>query len=236
MVLYSKPMKLVILAGGKGKRMGDSSNHTPKPILKYKDKTLIHHKIDELPDTFNEIIIVIGHLGEKIKESVGDNHQLKSGKKVPVTYALQTELLGTAHALHQAKSLIGDSPFIVLMGDDLYSPEDLGLMIDHHKGTNEWCVLLQDQDENMSAGKCIVDESGYLKSIVEDPDGTNPINKMYTGACLLTPKVFDIEMIQLPNSKEFGLPQTFVSISDAQKIKAFEATYWKRITTPEDLM
>ncbi len=234
-MLYSNSMKLVILAGGKGKRMGESSNHTPKPILKYKDKTLIHHKIDDLPDAFNEIIIVIGHLGDKIKESVGNEHRLKSGKVVPITYALQTDLLGTAHALHQAKNLIGNSPFIVLMGDDLYSPEDLVSMVNHYEGTGEWSVLLENQEKNMSAGKCIVDESGYLKSIVEDPEGTNPINKMYTGACLLTPDVFNIEMVQLPNSNEFGLPQTFVSISDTQKIKAFEATYWKRITTPEDL-
>lgn len=234
-MLYSNPMKLVLLAGGKGKRMGESSNHTPKPILTYKDKTLIHHKIEGLSDHFEEIIIVIGHLGHKIKETIGNSHTLKSGKIIPVTYTLQEELLGTAHALHQAKEAIADSPFVVLMGDDLYAQEDIDRMIEHFKSTSEWSVLLENQEKNMSAGKCIVDESGYLRDIIEDPEATIPINKMYTGGCLLTPEIFEIDMVQLPNSNEFGLPQTFVSIADKKKIKAFEATYWKRITKPEDL-
>jgi len=180
-------------------------------------------------------VFVIGHLGEQIKEKFGDLYTTREGKTIPVNYATQTELLGTAHALHQAKEYLIDSPFIVLMGDDLYARDDIQHMINHHKVTQEWSVLLENSSKPMSAGKCIVNKDGNLIDIVEDPEAKIPINKMYTGGCLLTPEFFEIEMVQLPNSNEYGLPQTFVSKAHERRIKAFDTTYWKRITAPEDL-
>jgi NDP-sugar pyrophosphorylase family protein len=235
-LIYYEPMKLVLLAAGKGKRMGESSNHTPKPLLEYKGKSLIEHKLEDLPESIKEIIIIIGHLGEKIKQAFGDVYLTKKGISIPIKYVEQQELLGTAHALFQAKEHLMDSPFIVLMGDDLYSPKDLESITKHHEETGEWSVILQNSDVPMSAGKCITDKRGNLVDIVEDPEGIIPINKMYTGGCLLTPEIFDIAMVKLPNSVEFGLPQTFVSVSKERNIKAFDATFWKRITSPEDLL
>lgn len=238
-------MKLVILAAGKGKRMGESSNHTPKPILKYKDKTLIHHKLEQLPADINEIIITIGHLGEKIVEVIGhsyDNRQ-NGGSIIPITYIEQKELLGTGHALWQTKGVIGTDSFFVLMGDDLYSKEDLQKMIDLHKnGEKSWVALVQDIPEKMSAGKCVVDENGLLTDIIEDPEGKIEKNTMYTGGCLLTPEIFNLPLVKISDT-EHGLPQTFIQeerhtdgVEGKRDIHAVQARYWKRITTPEDLM
>lgn len=229
-------MKLVILAAGKGKRMGESSNHTPKPILKYKDKTLIHHKIHDLPDNFKEIIIVIGHLGEKIKQTIGTFHVLKDGREIPVTYVQQEELLGTAHALHQAKEQIGNSPFVVLMGDDLYAPHDLSNMLTHFEKTKEWSVLLEKSSTHIPYGKCIVDNQDYLREILDDPEKSIDSNNMYTGACLLTPDFFEIPMTRYVHSTEYGLPYTFITVAKDKNIKSFYTTDWKRITKPEDLL
>jgi NDP-sugar pyrophosphorylase family protein len=238
-------MKLVILAAGKGKRMGESSNHTPKPILKYKDKTLIHHKLEQLPSDINEIIITIGHLGEKIVETIGhtyDNRQ-NGGSIVPVTYIEQKDLLGTGHALWQCKDAIGTDSFFVLMGDDLYSKEDLQKMIDLHKNSEKaWVALVQDIPEKMSAGKCVIDENGLLTDIIEDPEGKIERNTMYTGGCLLTPEIFNLPLVKISKT-EFGLPQTFIQeerhtdgVEGKRDIHAVQASYWKRITTPEDLI
>jgi NDP-sugar pyrophosphorylase family protein len=228
-------MKLVILAGGKGKRMGESSSHTPKPLLLYKNKNLIQHKIDALPDTFEEIIIVIGHLGEKIIETFGNSCTLSSGKSVPIKYVWQKELLGTAHALHQAKDQIGNSAFVVLMGDDLYNGEDIFKIIKHHNNTGEWSVLLEKCETHIPYGKCIVDDQGYMRELADDPDRKIESNNMYTGACLLTPDFFEIPMTKYVHSFEYGLPYTFIVIAKDKNIKSFYTTKWKRITTPGDL-
>lgn len=247
-------MKLVILAAGKGKRMGESSSHTPKPLLKYQEKSLIEHKIEKLPEEINEIILIIGHLGEKIRNTFGDSYTVKvkaniangnnidtnnhefTEKVVPISYVEQKELLGTAHALHQAKHLLTDSPFLILMGDDLYAPEDLQNMINHYAKTGEWSVLLEKSEKNIPYGKCIVDEHDYLRELRDDPAAEIPSNNMYTGACLLTPEFFDLPMTKYIHSSEFGLPYTFILAAKERNIKSFYTKSWKRITAPEDLV
>ncbi|MDQ5911898.1 MAG: UDP-N-acetylglucosamine diphosphorylase / glucose-phosphate thymidylyltransferase [Patescibacteria group bacterium] len=238
-------MKLVILAAGKGKRMGESSNHTPKPILKYKGKTLIHHKLEQLPADIDEIIIVIGHLGEKIVEAIGhsyDNSQ-NGGSIIPITYIEQKEQLGSAHSLWQAKDIIGNNPFLVIMGDDLYSKEDLEEMVAKHKDNNEsWVALVEKREKHIPYGKCILDEEGYLIDFRDDPHFNISENLMYTGACILTPEVFDLPMVKV-NPTEYGLPHTFIqeqrhnlSNTDRKNVHVVYTRYWKRITTPEDLL
>ena len=59
-------MKAVILAAGKGTRMGDLSLETPKPMLKVLGKTLLEHKLDSLPDVIDEVVITVGYLKDRI--------------------------------------------------------------------------------------------------------------------------------------------------------------------------
>lgn len=221
-------MKCIILSAGKGTRMRELAINTPKPLLLYKEKTLLEHKFEALPDSITDIVLVIGYLGDKIKEYFGDSW---NGKKIH--YVTQEEMLGTGHAIWTAKEVL-DSPFMVLMGDDLYAKEDMEKMIQHFKQNNEWSVLVEKPEGMLTAGKIVQDENGNLKDIIEDKEGTMP-GFVYTGACFLTPELFKYELVQLPGSKEFGLPQTFVQAVSEHNIKIHETSFWKRITAPEDL-
>ncbi len=219
-------MKAVILCAGKGTRMGDLTTDTPKPLLLYKEKNLIEHKLDTLPDDIDEVVLVIGYLGDRIREYFGNEW-----RGLKITYVVQSEMLGTAHALFEAKHYL-DKPFIVLMGDDLYGKEDLESFVQH----KEWAILVERPEGAQSGGKIVADTQGNLKEIVEDKDGSILDGLLYTGACILTPEVFDLEMAQLKNSKEYGLPQTFSKAAAARPIKIQYASFWKRITSPEDLV
>ena len=79
-------MKAVIMAGGKGTRISSITNdEIPKPMLKIGDKTILEHQIDCLKKSnIDEIILVIGHLGEKIKDYFkdGTNFGVKIMKKI----------------------------------------------------------------------------------------------------------------------------------------------------------
>ena len=249
-------MKLVILAAGKGKRMGASSEHTPKPILKYQDKTLLHHKLEQLPSDINEVIIVIGHLGNKIVEALGHSYKNTNGVSLPITYVEQTELLGTADSLWRTRARLGSEPFLILMGDDLYAKKDLEEMIKTHKEhDNAWVALVHPQNEHISYGKCILDENGFLIDFRNDPDKIVSENLMYTGACILTSEVFKLPMRKV-GTVEYGLPQTFIqeerhanaknkvgsgTENDSeentarQNVHVVKTSFWKRITAPEDL-
>jgi CTP:phosphocholine cytidylyltransferase-like protein len=117
-------MQAIILCAGRGTRMGKLTKLLPKPLLKYKNKNLLIHKLDNLPKKINEIIVVIGYLGKKIKSQIG-----KTYKHLKIRYVNQKKLNGTCGAVHCAKKLIKDN-FMVLMGDDLYSKNDLRKLID----------------------------------------------------------------------------------------------------------
>ncbi len=221
------PMKIVILSAGKGTRMNDLTLTVPKPLLKYKNKNLLEHKLDILPESTTEIIFVIGYLGEKIKEYFGDSY-----KNIPIRYVEQKEMKGTADALWQCKDFLNEQ-FVVLMGDDLYNKDDLEKIYSIPK--SKWAVLAYPDIPGIKAGKIVKDDQGNLKEIYEDFDGSSPYNLLYTGACLLTPDIFTKEMTQLSNG-EYGLPQTITKFIGEKDIIVLETSNWIRITAPEDLI
>lgn len=221
------PMKIVILSAGKGTRMNDLTLTVPKPLLKYKNKNLLEHKLDILPESTTEIIFVIGYLGEKIKEYFGDSY-----KNIPIRYVEQKEMKGTADALWQCKDFLNEQ-FVVLMGDDLYDKDDLEKIYSIPK--SKWAVLAYPDIPGIKAGKIVKDDQGNLKEIYEDFDGSSPYNLLYTGACLLTPDIFTKEMTQLSNG-EYGLPQTITKFIGEKDIIVLETSNWIRITAPEDLI
>lgn len=211
-------MKAVILCAGKGTRMQHLTLDTPKPLLMYKDRTLIEHKLSALPEHIQDVVLVVGYHGDKIRKHFGDSWKDEQGNAKKIHYVEQKEMLGTAHALVQAKHLL-DEPFIVLMGDDLYGKEDLEILTKPDT-QYEWSILVENIQE---------DERFMSK------EDKNFKNFTYTGACLLTPDVFELPMVMLSGGKEYGLPQTFATAVPERAIKILKAKNWKRITAPEDL-
>jgi bifunctional UDP-N-acetylglucosamine pyrophosphorylase/glucosamine-1-phosphate N-acetyltransferase len=217
-------MQTVILAAGRGTRMGDISKIVPKPMLKVNGKTLIEHKIDILPKEVDEIILVVGYLGEQIRNCFGTEFQ---GKKI--TYVEDT-LEGTGKALFNAKDLLNDR-FISMMGDDLYDRKDLEEALKY-----ENAMLVREVEGKSGGGKITLNEKGNLDSIIDDREGKIEGSLIDTGLYVLTKDIFTYEPVQLPNSKEFGLPQTILSMSKDKEIKVVKAHFWLKITDPNDLL
>lgn len=219
-------MKIVILAAGKGTRMKDLTQETPKPLLKHKGKNLLEHKLEALPQNTEEIIFIIGYLGEQIKEYFGEKYN-----GIPITYIEQKEMKGTADALWQCQNIL-EGPFMVLMGDDIYSKNDLEKL--SQIKSNNWAILAYPDKPGVKAGKIVKDENENFVEIYEDFKGTSPYNLIYTGVCVLTPEIFTKQMFQLSNG-EYGLPQSITQFVKEKHIKVFETKNWTRITAPEDL-
>lgn len=218
-------MQAVILAAGRGSRMGKLTEERPKPMLEVNGKTLLEHKFDVLPDDVDEIIIVVGYLANTIKEKFGDNYK---GKKV--TYVTQENIVGgTADALWQAKDLLHGS-FVVMMGDDLYSQEDIQALRAH-----EWALLVQRVADTGVGGK-IITENGNIVDIIEGNSGGE--GAVSTNLFVLDPRIFEYPQVpKSKNSKELGLPQTVLAASKTSGIPfvMVEATQWIQITNPDDL-
>lgn len=107
-------MKVMLLAAGRGERMGALTDTTPKPLLKVAGKPLLQHHIERLTAAgFSEIVINTAYLGEQIASFIGDGRRFD----VPVRISAESERLETGGGIFNALALLGDEPFAVVNSD-----------------------------------------------------------------------------------------------------------------------
>ena len=119
-------MKLLIIAGGKGTRLG--LKNIPKPMVRLNGSPVIEYQI-LLAKKYglNEIFILTGHLGNIIEDYFGDGNKWK----VKIKYIKETFPLGTSGSVKQLESII-DEDFMVFYGDTVMDI-NLKKMISFHK-------------------------------------------------------------------------------------------------------
>lgn len=204
--------------------MGALTAHTPKPMLMVGGKNLIEHKFDVLPDTIDEVVLIVGYLGNVIQEYFGSEYK---GKRI--LYVEQEKPAGTADALWQAKDILHDR-FLVLNGDDIYASADINALTQ----ADGWAVLGLTVDALGSAGKVVTDPEGVVTDIIEASHHGGGGGVLNTGAFALDAKLFDYPLIpKAPGSTEYGLPQTI--LGSGHPLKLVLGTQWIVITAPEDL-
>lgn len=217
-------MQAVILAAGLGTRMRPLTHTVAKPLLKIGERSLLDYTFDALPEEINEVIVVVGYLGEQVRAYLGDTFR---GKKIQ--YVVQEKLEGTAKALWQAKPFLKEK-FLVLMADDIYAREDIRKCL-----KSDYAILVMRSTEVGPGGKVKLDEKNQLVSVEEGkahPAGT----LISTNVFVMTPEIFTYEPVKLTDREdEWGLPQTVVELSKDYSVAVVEATRWIKITTPEDL-
>lgn len=216
------------MAAGLGTRMGELTKDTPKALLKVRDRSILEETLASLPDEIDEVVIVVGYLGDRIREALGPVFLERK-----ITYVEQNELKGTGHALMQAKDVLRGR-FLVLMGDDLYAKKDLEEMLKHPLS-----ILVREMDYDDpadSSGLVSADSSGNLADIRERvPKKRGDL--VNCAAYVLDERYFALPLkLAGDRSKEYGLPQTMIQLIDSgARFQAVKARFWRKITSPEDL-
>ena len=162
-------LKTLILAAGKGTRM---KSEMPKVIHKVNGVPMISKIIDVLSKLNpEENILILGHKKEEVLKVVGEN----------CDYVLQTEQLGTGHAVIQAKEKLQDydGDVMVLCGDTpLLKESTLKSLYEYHKESNAVTTILTSIYENPFGYGRIVKENGLVKAIVEEKEASEEIKKI----------------------------------------------------------
>lgn len=215
-------MQVVILAGGKGTRLGPLTLETPKPLVKLAGKPLLEHTLNALPDKISEIILIIGYLGHQIREYFGDRY-----KNFDISYIKQNKQLGTFHALKQAKNFLNNE-FLVLMADDLYTKGDLEKLIQD----NGAILVKRVKESSKRFGACLLNK-GYLCGIVEKQKGIK-FKYANCGAYKLSKNIFNEPIVYGSNREEL-LSSMIGNMSKKIPIKIIKASFWFPIATSEDL-
>lgn len=152
----------IILAAGMGTRM---KSETPKVLHKVCGKELAAWVADAAREAgADEVVAVIGHKAECVKNTLGDN----------LKYVLQKEQKGTGHAVMQAKDYIKKGQVIILNGDaPLVTSQTIKKCIDYHNASyNSATVITAVLECPAGYGRIVRDIDGNVKKIVEDKDAT----------------------------------------------------------------
>lgn len=159
----------VILAAGKGTRIRPFSDHYPKPLLPIFDRPLLLWQVEAMRELgIRDILIVVGHLGHRVVESLGDG----SRYGVNIRYVEQQETLGIAHAVGQLEPHI-ERPFLLFLGDIFFETRNLASMLDAYRRSDVDAVLavkVEDDREAMRRNFSVeVGDDGFVKRVVEKP-------------------------------------------------------------------
>lgn len=162
-------MKVVIMAGGKGTRIASVRNDVPKPMINICGKPILEHQIDNLKACgLTDIILVIGYLGDKIKEYFGDGSKFG----VNIEYFVEDHPLGTAGALFKMPQLTED--FLLLCGDVIIDV-DFNRFIAFHKEHKAWASLVAHPNGHPYDSSLLVTEIDAPKTIGGMPEDTHRV-------------------------------------------------------------
>ena len=131
-------MQAVIMAGGKGTRLRAITNdEIPKPMATVAGKPILQWQIECLREQgVTDVVLIVGHLGEKIQAFFGDGRALG----VDIRYIKELIPLGTAGALSLLPPMLKDDVFFLVFGDVLFDI-DLARMMDFHRGKEAMATL-----------------------------------------------------------------------------------------------
>jgi len=116
-------MKAIIPAAGIGSRLRPHTHTAPKALLHVAGKPILGHILDELLSFgIDEVIIVVGFLGEKIVDYVTKNYKIKT------TFVTQQELNGLGWAIYLTREYINSEPILIILGDTIFETDLSGVL------------------------------------------------------------------------------------------------------------
>lgn len=226
-------MKAVIIAGGKGTRLGKIVEKLPKPLVKISSKPILEHQINLLVKFgIKEVWLLTGYKGEMINNYFGDGN--KWGIKI--YYSKEEQPLGTAGALKNISQNLPDD-FLVLYGDVMVN-FDLSRLLNFHlkNSKGNFATIVVHPNNHPLDSDLVEVKNNKVVSIYPKPHTGNMWrhNLVCAGVYLLSPKIFTL----IPTGQEKDLGKDILPslVNRGKKIMAYGSfEYFRDTGTPDRL-
>lgn len=225
------PNAAVIMAGGRGTRLGSLTHSTPKPLMTVAGRSIIEWLVLGLVGGgIRQIYVSVNHLADQIIEHLGDGDQL--GCRIEYLRERPDKPLGTAGSLTLLPDAVrrARDSLIVLNGDLMVEFEPDRLIAHHRSSGSQLSMAVRPYSHTVPFGVVEVDEAGSVVEILEKPDLRVDIN---TAVYCLDPDLIDL----LPPGEPSTMPELAQSCLDSgRRVTAWRMTSeWIDVGTPADL-
>lgn len=247
-----KVKKAVIPAAGLGTRFLPATKAMAKEMLPIVDKPTIQFIVEEaLASGIEDILIVTGKAKRPIEDHFDSNLELETNLKekgklellelveettgLNLHFIRQSHPLGLGHAVLQAKSFVGNEPFVVMLGDDIME-DDIPLtkqLINDYDATHASTLAVMEVPKEDVSKYGIINPGGEVaknlfnvKNFVEKPPVEKaPSNMAIIGRYLLTPEIFQVLEEQEPGAGgEIQLTDAIDTLNKTQRVFAHNFT------------
>ena len=207
----------MLLAAGRGERMGALTAAQPKPLLTIGDRALIEHHVVRLAASgINELVINLSYRGADIRKRLGD------GRRYGVSIEYSDEgkpPLETAGGIVQALPLLGREPFL-LVNSDIYTDFDFRVLVE---GPHVPMLVLVPNPSHNARGDFGLDAGGFVSA--------SPPLSTYAGIAIFHPKSF----LELPLGRRPLKPLLDAAIARRELRGLAYSGLWLDVGTPERL-
>jgi UDP-N-acetylglucosamine diphosphorylase/glucosamine-1-phosphate N-acetyltransferase len=217
-----KIQQAVILAAGEGQRLRPFTARKPKALIQIANKPIIQYVIEALAQNgIRRIVIVVGYMKEQIQDYLASGTDFG----VEIEYVIQSQQLGTGHALRQVKQHVDDT-FIVVPGDNIIAADTIATFVQLSPNA----ILVKELPNVTKYGKVIA-KKGLVKDIVGKPEETET-NLVNIGTYLLTREIFNFL------NEELKITSALKNMMAAgQKITAHKTDgIWLDVVYPWDIL
>jgi dTDP-glucose pyrophosphorylase len=226
--------KAVVLAAGRGTRMGEITTGTPKAMLDVRGRPMLEHVLNGLADVgIESFFLVVGYRREMIEEHFRN-------WKLPIEFRVQDPVDGTGSATRLAREFVGDDAFLLTYGDIICEPHAYlrcDREIEEHPASA--AVLGVRDVEDPWQGAAVYEQGGRVTRVIEKPPrGTSTTRWNSAGLYGLRPVAFSYLDRLRPSARgEYEITTIFemmLSENVEVRISPMEGL-WRDVGRPEDL-
>lgn len=229
-------MKAVVLAAGKGTRMGEITESIPKPMVEVGGRPLLWHLLRALAGAgVEDAALVVGYMGDRVRAYFGEG----ADTGIRLSYFVQEVQDGTGKAAEPAAPFVGASPFFLTYGDIVTERSVYPAMVEEFgRVPTDLLMAVRSVDDPSRWGAVTLDGDRITGIVEKPPPGTLGTSWVNAGIFIVAPALFRYTArLELSPRGEYELTDAVrMMIADGCAVRAFRmGSYWRDVGTPEDL-